>query len=124
MKFLQAKADHGTGDRDKGAKKVHLRKKQNLISQISQGSQHVSPCPQVVWLLKRRKSGRGKRLTLNLMVDQVRRSHNGQVIQTLLGFPNFCPPHAPFSLSHAFDNIFLKHLGQTKGESETRQGRV
>lgn len=61
MKFLQAEADPGTGGRDQEAKKVYFSSKQSLISQSSQGSQLVTPCPQVVWLLKRRKSRRQKK---------------------------------------------------------------
>lgn len=63
MKFLRAEADPGTGGKDQEAKNVQLSKKQNLISQISQVSQHVSPCPQVVWFIKRRKSRRQKKKT-------------------------------------------------------------
>ena len=50
------------------------------------------------------------------MMDQVRSSHDGQVIQIPSGFPNFCPSHTPISPTHAFDNIFLKHVGQVPRE--------
>lgn len=44
MKLLQAGTDPGTGARNQEAKKAHLNRKHNLISQISWGvSMHAPP---------------------------------------------------------------------------------